>query len=525
MPDSDWQRVKVILADALEEPPEERTAFLERSCQGDTTLMREVEALLAQETSVLEQCAAERSPELAECNILGKRVGAYIITRELGRGGMGAVYLAQRADGVFDKEVAIKLLKRGTDTDEVLRRFRAERRILARLEHPNIARMLDAGETDDGLPYFVMEYVQGEPITAYAEANQLAVDERLRLFLQVCDAVQFAHQNLVVHRDLKPGNILVTADGSPKLLDFGIAKVLDAEEIAATMTLERRFTPVCASPEQARGEAVTTASDVYALGALLYELLSGKSPHRFSSATPSAAEVNRVICEQEPLRPSQATNVAELRKRLAGDLDNIVLLALRKEPAQRYPSAGALADDIKRYLEKRPVRARPHTTGYLMRRFIRRNRIALSLAAAVTLALITIGAAVIWQWSKSAERATLLRNDSRAALTAYQDDWRRGNPVGATEDARRALSALQELRHLSRNQLSVSEAEAYALQCLAIAQRARGDLPGAAQSYREAEETYRQLASTYPARAHYADSVAIMQRERAQLDAAVDTRK
>jgi TolB-like protein/Tfp pilus assembly protein PilF len=392
-----WQRVKTILADALEHPSaEDRTAYLERSCDGDTTLMREVEELLALSTENLDELA-DNTPVAftrpAPVQPIGQRIGAYEIVREIGRGGMGAVYLAKRADGQFEKEVAIKLLKRGTDTDEILRRFRGERRILARLDHPNIARLLDAGTTDDGLPYFVMEYIKGVPITRYACEGQLSVAQRLQLFLKVCEAVQFAHQQRVVHRDLKPGNIFVRQDGEPKLLDFGIAKLLVTgdERTEQTLTAERRFTLVCASPEQARGETVTPASDVYALGALLYELLTDRPPHRFSTPHPSPAEVAQVIGEQEPTRPSLSIYDNQVRRQLRGDLDKIVLMALRKEPARRYSSIAAFAEDIRRHVEGRPVRARPNTAAYLTTRFIVRHKQpigALFVAAAVALSFL-----------------------------------------------------------------------------------------------------------------------------------------
>ena len=385
-----WQRVKSILADALEQPsPEERTAYLECSCGGDTTLMREVEALLAQSTRNLDQLA-DNTPvaftRQAPAQPTGRRIGAYEIAREIGRGGMGAVYLAKRADGQFDKEVAIKLLKRGTDTDEILRRFQAERRILARLDHPNIARLLDAGTTDDGLPYFVMEYVDGVPITSFVRDGQLSVAQRLQLFLKVCEAVQFAHQQRVVHRDLKPGNIFVRQDGEPKLLDFGIAKLLASENdaIDLTLTAERRFTLVCASPEQARGETVTPASDVYALGALLYELLTGISPHRFVTPHPTADEIARVICELEAVRPSLAVDGPERRRELRGDLDTIALTALRKEPSRRYRSVAELAEDVRRHAAGKPIVARKNTASYVATRFLHRNyrRIAAALLLA-----------------------------------------------------------------------------------------------------------------------------------------------
>ncbi|MFN2476121.1 MAG: serine/threonine-protein kinase [Chthoniobacterales bacterium] len=521
MTGSDWQRVKVVLADVLEEPPENRSAFLARSCGGDTTLMREVSALLAEDTQVLEDCAVGRNITRDEGRI-DQRVGAYTIVRELGRGGMGAVYLAARADGEFEKQVAIKLLKRGTDTDEVLRRFRAERRIVARLDHANIARLLDAGTTDDGLPYFVMEYVEGESITEYARTRQISIRERLALFLKVCSAVETAHESQIIHRDLKPSNILVRPDGEPKLLDFGIAKLLAAAEdaVLVTMTEQRRLTPACASPEQARGEAVTPASDVYALGALLYELLTEKSPHRFASAQPTPEEITRVVCELEPVRPSLAVDGAPRRRELRGDLETIALTALRKEPARRYASVAAFAEDIQRHLDRRPVHARPHTTVYLARRYITRNRVALAVAGALTIATVGVGSTMIWQVSRSAAHSAALRAEVKDALETYQNDWHRGNPVGALNDAGRAITALKELHETQPSDPNVAEAEGYAEQCLAVAQRARGDLPAAAQSYREAEELYRSLAVAHPATALYAESARAMERERAQVEAA-----
>ena len=352
-----WQRVKTILADALERPsPEDRTAYLERSCGGDTTLMREVEALLALSTEKLDELADNTPTAFARAESAqpsGRRIGAYEIVREIGRGGMGAVYLAKRADGQFEKEVAIKLLKRGTDTDEILRRFQAERRILARLDHPNIARLLDAGTTDDGLPYFVMEYVVGKRITDFVREKELSVRDRLRLFLKICEAVECAHRNHIIHRDLKPANILVTPEGELKLLDFGIAKLIASgdndEEL--TLTRDRRMTPICASPEQARGEPVTEASDVYALGGLLYELLTNRAPRRFSTPHPSSEELIQVICGQEPTRPSLSIYDNQVRRQLRGDLDRIALMALRKEPVRRYSSVADFAEDIRRHLD------------------------------------------------------------------------------------------------------------------------------------------------------------------------------
>jgi TolB-like protein/Tfp pilus assembly protein PilF/predicted Ser/Thr protein kinase len=429
-----WQRVKTILADALEHPsPEDRTAHLERSCGGDTTLMREVEELLALSTENLDELA-DNTPVAftrpAPVQRIGERIGAYEIVREIGRGGMGAVYLAKRADGQFEKEVAIKLLKRGTDTDEILRRFQAERRILARLDHPNIARLLDAGTTDDGLPYFVMEYIDGVPITDYVRKGPLSVAQRLPLFLKVCEAVQFAHQQRIVHRDLKPGNIFVRQDGEPKLLDFGIAKLLASgnDALELTLTAERRFTPVCASPEQARGETVTPASDVYALGALLYEMLTDRPPHRFSTPHPSPSEVAQVIGEQEPTRPSLSIYDNQVRRQLRGDLDNIVLTALRKEPARRYSSVAVLSEDIRRHVEGRAIRARPNTLAYVSRRFLGRQKYRISawvlvagLGTALGIVLFSYRAELRKRPSFSNSQAPLAIADKSIAVLPFRN--------------------------------------------------------------------------------------------------------
>jgi non-specific serine/threonine protein kinase/serine/threonine-protein kinase len=389
-----WQQVKGVLATALEQPGEEaRTAFLASACADDTALRREVCSLLDQPADEFETCAARvgllnHGPLLSEN--AHSRVGAYELVRELGRGGMGTVWLARRADEQFEKLVAVKLLKRGTDTDEVLRRFHAERQILARLDHPNISRLLDAGTTDDGLPYFVMEFVDGRRVTDFVREEHLPLRQRLQLFLKICAAVQFAHQNLVIHRDLKPGNILVTAEGEPKLLDFGVAKLLSPSDDIWEMTAagQERFTPGYASPEQVRGEVITTVSDVYSLGALLYEMLTGKPPHRFSSKTPTATQIAKAVCEDQPVRPSIAATELALRRQLRGDLDTILLRALAKMPARRYRGAGQMGDDLRRYLENRPVRARPDTFAYRAGKFLRRNRAAATAAALVLLSLV-----------------------------------------------------------------------------------------------------------------------------------------
>ena len=392
-----WQQLKEILGEALERDGEDRTTFVAQRCGSDTALRHEVEGYLKNSGQTVEACAEKMRETLLHklpSDRIGHRFGAYRIVQEIGRGGMGTVFLAARADGQFEKQVAIKLLKRGTDTDEIVRRFGAERRILAQLEHQSIARLLDAGTTEDGLPYFVMEYVSGKPITAFVREHGLTIQERLELFLKVCAAVERAHRDHIVHRDLKPTNILVTAEGEPKLLDFGIAKLLDDGDnsLDATATNQQRFTPCCVSPEQTRGEPVTIASDIYALGALLYEILADKGPHQFSMAHPSSEELARVVCEQEPLKPSLVVSDRERRRQLAGDLDNIALYALRKEPERRYPTVSEFAEDIRRYLAARPISARPNTRIYRAQRFFKRNKnLRLQLGAATAAILIAAG--------------------------------------------------------------------------------------------------------------------------------------
>lgn len=398
-----WARVKKLFEAAADLAPNERASLLSDQCEGDTALRREVESLLesdSQTDGFIERPAFEVPrdlfPEAPDESLAGRQFGAYQIIREIGRGGLGAVYLAARADDEYRKEVAIKLVRRGLDTEDILRRFRNERQILAQLDHPNIARLIDGGTTDEGLPYFVMEYVNGEPIGAYCDAHSLGTTERLNLFRKVCAAVTYAHQNLVIHRDLKPSNILVASDGEPKLLDFGIAKLLGQEEeaLAQTMTAQRVMTPEYASPEQVKGEKITTASDVYSLGVLLYELLTGRRPYRLKTRTPD--EISRAITSQEPERPSTAaakvggSSKIEIRnsKFLRGDLDNIVLMAMRKEPARRYTSVGQFSEDIRRHLAGLPVVARKDTVSYRTGKFVNRHWIGVAAATLIVLSLV-----------------------------------------------------------------------------------------------------------------------------------------
>ena len=302
-----WPRIKELLDQSIALDPSERAAFLDRACSSEAEVRREVESLLASHdeagTAFLKKPAIDLNREAPER--AGRRIGAYQLIQQIGQGGMGEVYRAMRADGQYTKEVAVKLIRGGFDSASIQERFRNERQILASLDHPNIARLLDGGTTEDGVPYLVMELIEGIPIDAYCDDHDLDVTERLRLFTQVCAAVQFAHQRLVIHRDIKPGNILVTADGVPKLLDFGIAKILDPTS-GAEATMARPMTPEYASPEQIRGEPITTASDVYSLGVVLYRLLTGRSPYPANTRAPH--EFARAICEHEPLRPSTAAS-------------------------------------------------------------------------------------------------------------------------------------------------------------------------------------------------------------------------
>lgn len=412
-----WQRLKDIIAAAPHQDAAGRDAYLREACAGDEALRVEASSLLSagdRAEPLIERVVEAAAGSWAfESSRIGSRIGRYEIVRELGHGGMGSVFLAARADDEYRKEVAVKIVRAGADDAESRRRFLVERQILASLEHPNIARLHDGGTTDDDLPYVVMEYVDGEPLTAYCDRQQLSVEARLRLFARVCDAVQYAHRNLVVHRDLKPGNILVTADGTPKLLDFGIAKLLDDPAARpSTRTALRPMTPEYASPEQVQGGPITTATDVYALGVLLCELLCGRRPYKVDGRSPKSVEA--AITTQAPERPStavfreasgssevgtgsrtsdaiaaaRATTPERLRRRLEGDLDVITLMALRKEPERRYGSVEQLADDVRRHLKGLPVAARRDTLRYKAGKFVGRHRGAVA-ASAVMLVLIT----------------------------------------------------------------------------------------------------------------------------------------
>ena len=438
-----WQRVKELFGEALDRPPAGRAAWLDAAA-GDPALAAEVGALLAAHEQVdgrLEQGAAAVAPGVwqdLQTAAAGRLIGPYRIVSELGRGGMGAVYLATReaagGEAGFEQQAAVKLIKRGMDTDGIVRRFLHERRILAGLAHPNIARLYDGGSTADGRPYFVMEYVAGEPVTRFAAARGLSVEARLALFLKVCAAVQYAHQRLIVHRDLKPANILVGTDGEPKLLDFGIAKLLDpadsADGPALTEAHQRPMTPDYASPEQLEGGAVTTATDVYGLGTLLYELLVGESP---------AAVERRLGADWADRPPSQAARALvgraegrRLARRLRGDLDTIVSTARERAVARRYGTAAALAEDVERHLTRRPVAARRPTLPYRLGRAVARHK----LASAFALFLVLFAATAAWQAyriDRERERAQALSGFLQGLFRGADPEQARGNTLTVRE--------------------------------------------------------------------------------------------
>jgi non-specific serine/threonine protein kinase/serine/threonine-protein kinase len=385
-----WKEVRHLFDRASELDPRERDRWVGRECAGDATLAAEVRSLLDSSAAAgefLEVPAVEQIVNGAvEPVALPSRIGPWEIERELGHGGMGTVYLGRRSDEEFERRAAVKLVRRGMDSDFILKRFRTEREILAGLDHPNIARLLDGGSTADGLPYFAMEYVEGRHLLEDCAARGADERQRIDLFLRICEAVAYAHRHLVVHRDLKPSNILVTPDGAPKLLDFGLARLLAPDAGPArdrTETAFRLLTPDYASPEQVRGERITTSTDIYSLGVVLYHLLAGRSPYR---TTGSAEAIARAVCDQEPERPD-----------LGQDLDNIVLVALRKEPERRYASVDALAEDLRRYLDGRPVNARKDTVGYRVGKFVSRHKVGTAAAAGGALALVAALTAAVQQ--------------------------------------------------------------------------------------------------------------------------------
>lgn len=467
------QQIEALFSRVVDLDPVQRARILDEACGSDLELRREIESLL-EHAELPEQFLSD--PVLGSDFTLGRAVGpdddvagsiigSYQVRYRLASGGMGTVWLATRADGQFEQSVAIKLVKRGMDSEEILHRFVQERRTLAALNHPRIGRLLDGGATSDGRPYLVMEYVRGLPITRYCDEHRLTVTERLKLFCAVCDAVRFAHQKLVVHRDLKPSNVMVDEAGEPKLLDFGIAKLLvGASSAEVTTVAERRFTPEYASPEQVAGHPLSTATDIYSLGVLLHELLTGQRPYDFETRT--LAEFERVVCTQEPLAPSVCIERAErrlgtesdvqdsrllraaevregtlqrLRRRLMGDVDNIVLKAMHKDSNRRYASVDQFVADIERHLTGLPVLARPDTVLYRAQKFARRNAVSLTFAAFAISVLLGGSGVAVWQARSARQQrdaAYLARDQAEATAAFLQRMLESPDPTKEGPDAR-----------------------------------------------------------------------------------------
>src|SRR5687767_11946034 len=509
-----WQQVKHLLAEAMELDTARQRQFLDSACADDGDLRAEVDLLLAHRVDTgsdpMEQCAVDASLLRFESNSAqtGNRIGPYKILSEIGRGGMGAVYLAERDDQHYRQQVAIKLIKPGLGGDQIQRRFRNEMQILAELNHANIARLFDGGETADGLPYLVMEYVEGSSINQYCGDKQLTIEQRLNLFCTVCAAVQYAHQHLVIHRDIKPGNILVTSDGVPKLVDFGIAKLLDQTTIGPELTATAMpfMTPQYASPEQLRGESVTTATDVYSLGVVLYELLSGRSPYRFKSRIPH--EMAKTICEDTPEKP---------QKRLNADLDNIVLMAMRKEPQRRYATAEQFAEDIRRHLDGLPVRARQDTFSYRAGKFIRRQKVAVAAAALVALTLLV--GIITTTWQARVARAERARSERRfnevrqlansIVFEVHDAVWNLpGSTPARSLIVQRGLKYLDSLAKDAAGDRGLQRELAAAYEKLGAVQYTPsvahlGDLPGALESHRKAAALREALVAAEPNNREY----------------------
>ncbi len=534
-----WQQIRRVYEEAVSLVASDRPLFLTRSCADDAELRQEVESLLRYQDQAgsvfLKQPAVDlMGVAVAEPRVptrIGRRIGVYEIVEQIGHGGMGEVYRAARVDGQYEKQVAVKLVRTGYDSGLIIDRFRHERQILASLDQPNIARLLDGGTTEEGIPYLVMELIEGLPIDEYCDQHDLGISQRLELFARVCSAVQYAHQRLVVHRDLKPSNILVTEDGVPKLLDFGIAKILDPSAGAET-TLIRPMTPEYASPEQIRGEPITTASDVYSLGVVLYRLLVGRSPYRVDTRNPT--ELARAVTETEPERPSTAIvrsatfpqnsptannfekihrpSVARLRRILKGDLDNITLKALRKQPDRRYVSVDKLQEDIRRHLQGLPVLAAPDSLLYRTRKFIWRNKVGVTAA-------VLVFAAIVGAVSVSVRQARIAEQQRRRAEKRFEDVRKLANSLifeihdsiealpGATPSRRLLLNrAVEYLDNLSRDasgDLNLQRELAWGYERLATVQGDTtqsnlGQVSAAEESHRKAMALFETVAKANP---------------------------
>jgi eukaryotic-like serine/threonine-protein kinase len=460
-----WHIIKKIFSEAIELEDSKRKEFIKKSCEGDSYLISEVWSLIkaSKYPSPIDQSIAPLTAGVFETkNLCGKKIGSYKILKEIDHGGMGTVYLAERDDGHFEQKVALKLLKNGFSTTRQIQQFVAERQILATLNHDHIARLLDGGVTEDGQPWFAMEHVEGLPIDLYCEMHCLNLQDRLSLFLDVCNAVQYAHHKLIIHRDLKPSNILVTDSGSIKLLDFGIAKVLNPDKLHGIRTEEitkglMPLTPEYASPEQTLNHPITVASDIYQLGVILYELLTGKRPYKVEGTTPE--KIEQAVCKTIPIPPSSALNTKEdlselslfqsvnkIRKELRGDLDAIILKTLLKEPEKRYHSVGQFTADIKRYLKGYPVRARQDSVVYRAHKFIQRNKLGVASFSAIIL-MVLIYLVTVTNHSQQIEmalnQAQMEAEKSEQIINYMMGMFKSGNPkenLGETVTANMLLN-------------------------------------------------------------------------------------
>lgn len=549
-----WLQIKDVIESVLDRPIADRAAYLNKSCSTDSDLLFEVESLLAfekpGEEDVFEnnQLPSVFSEEIKARSggFVGKQIGKYRIERQLGAGGMGVVFLAERADGEFEQKVAIKFLRHFSSAS-ALQHFLLERKILARLHHPFIAQLFDGGTTSEGTPYLVMEYVEGKSITHYADERNLDLEERLDLFCKVCSAVSFAHQNLIVHRDLKPDNILITEDGIPKLLDFGIAKLLSETEIKATVTVQQAFTPEYASPEQIKGETITTGSDVYVLGIILYELLSGNRPFQFVD-TKNSKEIWHVVNHTEPPKPSDVlrrelritnyelrkTSVADLKaknkfpetipkfkiqnpKLLKGDLDNIVLKALKREPERRYKSVEQLTEDLRRYRQGLPVKARPDTFLYRAGKFANRRRWTITGVSLVILCLLIALVTTVRQSrraelerSRAEQRTENLRNISKSLVFDVHDAIRNlsGSLPARKILLERAVEQLQLLAEDSEANPDLQDDLAQAYFNVGEMEQAIGNVSESEEFHRRAVSIYQKLTAESPQNPNYSRSLA-----------------
>jgi serine/threonine protein kinase/tetratricopeptide (TPR) repeat protein len=485
-----WDQIQEIFFKTADLPDSERDAFLARACGGDAGLRSEVESLLRADAAGDSAIAAAIGSEVSallddQTSLVGTRMGPYRLLKEIGRGGMGAVYLGERDDELYRKLVAVKVVKRGMDSAEVLARFRHERQILAGLEHPYIARLIDGGTTPDGRPFFVMEYVQGQPIDAYCREQGLDPKSRLRLFLRVCEAITYAHRALVVHRDLKPSNILVSAEGIPKLLDFGVAKLLDPASgpgLTSTSAAMGPLTPEYASPEQIRGLPITTAADVYALGAILFELLTGSRAQHI--ATHSPVEIERAICQTDTPRPSSVARASGTQHRLDSDLDNIVLMAMRKEPERRYGSVNRLADDIVRYLDGRPILARQDSVVYRARKFVHRNTLAVAATFLIFLSLLG-GIVLAEMQARQAERARRFAETQRQSAERERERAEAQRQLAERERARAEAEAQVARTEQDRSRRRLAQMLELANSSLFDVHAAIEKLPGATEARRQ----------------------------------------